>query len=169
MTGCSGNTSSGDGEDHQTKTSQEYSTEYGGCRSRTRFVSHNVHPPPLKQVQEHEIGQKQHHEDFAAVQIEEAEGEGGPGDGAERQSSGEPLAGAFVNGRAEANFFGEVIGKKREKKKGEARPLRRRQPGFVEREFQPSAEQEKQNQSAEEGSEQSRFPARKLHPEEFRV
>src|SRR5207253_6165003 len=36
--GCSGKTSSGDGEDHQAKTSQEYSTEYrcsGGRAGRS--------------------------------------------------------------------------------------------------------------------------------------
>src|SRR5881275_2658802 len=60
--GCSGKTSSGDGEDHQAKTSQEYSTEYRCSGGRAGLVSHNVHPPALEQVEQREIGQKQHHE-----------------------------------------------------------------------------------------------------------
>ena len=71
-------TPSGDGENHQAKTSQEYSTEYGGCRNRTGFLSHNIHPPPLQHMQEHEVGREQHHEDFTAVQIENARGERAP-------------------------------------------------------------------------------------------
>src|SRR5207253_10270917 len=76
--GCSGKTSSGDGEDHQAKTSQEYSTEYRCSGGRAGLVSHNVHPPALEQVEQREIGQKQHHEDFAAVEIQEADDQGQP-------------------------------------------------------------------------------------------
>src|SRR5437762_13819056 len=61
----------GDGENHQAKTSQEYSTEYRCCRSRTCFLSHKIHPPPLQQVQQHEIGEEQDHQDFSAVQVHE--------------------------------------------------------------------------------------------------
>src|ERR1700730_1942117 len=37
----------GDGEDHQAKTSLEYSTEQCRCRRRTGFFANNVHTAPL--------------------------------------------------------------------------------------------------------------------------
>ena len=40
----------GDGEDHQTKTSEEYSTECCGRQRRACFLVHNVHPPALQGV-----------------------------------------------------------------------------------------------------------------------
>ena len=43
-----GATPLGDGEDHQAKTSEEYSTEYCGCQRRACFLVHNVHPPALQ-------------------------------------------------------------------------------------------------------------------------
>jgi hypothetical protein len=41
----------GDGEDHQAKTSEEYSTEYGCRQGRACFLVHNVHPPALQREQ----------------------------------------------------------------------------------------------------------------------
>src|SRR5438270_3289975 len=104
-----GATPSGDGEDHQAKTSQEYSTECGGCRNRTGFLSHHIHPPPLQDMQEHEVGREQHHEDFTAVQIENARGERAPRHCAKGQSSHESPCGPSQRRRSETNLFGDVI------------------------------------------------------------
>src|SRR5215472_3305849 len=79
MPGCSGYTSSGDGEDHQTKTSQEYSTEYRGRRSGAGLLSHNVHPPALERVNQSKIRAEQHHQECPAMEIENTEREHTPG------------------------------------------------------------------------------------------
>ena len=48
-------TPSGDGEDHQAKSTEEYSTEYG-CRSgRGCLLTHKVHPPSLQDVQQYKV------------------------------------------------------------------------------------------------------------------
>src|SRR5215471_14762427 len=120
MMGLSGNTSSGDGEDHQTKTSEEYSTEHAGRQSRACFLVHNVHPPPLQDVYQYKIRQKQDHKDFAAVQVEDAKGKSDPGYRAERESCGKTAECSLAGCSAERDFFGEVIGKKGKKQKREA-------------------------------------------------
>src|SRR5207237_10575867 len=98
-------TPSGDGEDHQAKSTEEYSTEYG-CRSgRGCLLTHKVHPPSLQDVQQYKVRQEQDHEDFAAVQAEEAEGESDPGHGAAGQSGKKAAGRGRGGGGPEASFY----------------------------------------------------------------
>ena len=130
-------------------------------------MSRNVHPPAFQDVQQYKRRQKQDHEDFSAVQIQEADSEGAPGDSAERQSGDEAARCPGVGRRAEADFFRDMVGEECKKEQREARPLCGRDPSFVDGQLQPRAKQEKQDERADGRAEQSGFPARKLFAQGF--
>src|SRR5256885_6308766 len=92
---------SGDGENHQTKACEEYSTEKGGgCRGAAAGAN-NVHTAPLQQGEKDEVGCEKHEKDFAAMQMEERDEDGEPGDKTKRHRRSEAAPSSETLGRAE--------------------------------------------------------------------
>src|SRR5579859_5453714 len=58
---------SGDGEDHQAKSSEKYSTEDRRRQCRPCFLAHNVHPHPLKHAEQPQEQREQNQQYRAAV------------------------------------------------------------------------------------------------------
>src|SRR5881398_2467528 len=88
---------------------------------------------------------------------------------ARRDNPARKRRGGVVEAAGPRQISSDVVREDCEKKKREARPFCGREPGFVNRELEPCAEQEKQNQRAEQRAEQSRFLEGKLLAQRFPV
>src|SRR4029077_1295501 len=84
--GPSGDRPLGDGENHQAKTSLNYSTEQRRRRRRSGFITHYVHGAPLYHIEQCHVHREQAHQDFSAVQKEHSHHKRSPDDESQRKS-----------------------------------------------------------------------------------
>src|SRR6267154_5835329 len=137
---------SGDRENHQAETSQKCSTEDRRRNCRSRLLSHNVHPQPLKQEEERKVQRQQDHQDSSAVQHENPKEQRNKSNRPHRQGQPDSRLSAARRYRTQQKFLRKQVCESRHKQRRETSPTRPREPSFCESSVEPGSDQKVQSE-----------------------
>src|SRR5216684_6728235 len=123
----------GDGEDHQAKSSQKYSTEDRCRQRRTGFPPHQVHPHPLEHKEQRQEHREQEQQDRAAVQHKDSKEKHEKRHKTQGQCDYQPYPSFVRAARSEEKLLREQVRKRCDEQNRKPRPAPRGNPGFHER------------------------------------